>query len=360
MSTITLSHVNKSFIQHTPEGSEKVVAIRDVSFKVSEGEVLGVVGPSGCGKSTLLRIIAGLVLPESGDVYYDNVPLNTIDTMDRGIGMVFQDGALMPHWETRKSVGFFLWLRKREYEVPDRVRRIAQITGIGLEHLLERRPSQLSGGERQRVGVARALARDPRVFLFDEPFSNIDAKLRGTARVELRRLLNEFPVTSVYVTHDQHEAIALCDRIAVMNEGAVEQIGTYQQLFTHPLNQFVAQFIGSPPINLLRGQVQDHRWYGRTFGGFELRHDLPEGAQVNLGFRSNAVVIDPEGENAVVREVTPFYAERYQLLEVEGDHETWFMQVPLEMDVRVRDVVKCVLKPELLYFFDIQNGRRIG
>lgn len=266
----------------------------------------------------------------------------------------------MPHWAAGKSVGFFLWLRRREHEVPERMRRISQITGIGLEQLLDRRPSQLSGGERQRVGIARALARDPRVFLFDEPFSNIDAKLRGSARVELRRLLNEFPVTSVYVTHDQQEAIALCDRIAVMDDGRIAQIGTFQQLYTHPLTQFVAQFIGTPPINILHGHVQGHRWLGATFTGFEVRHDLADGARVNLGFRPNAVNIDPDGENAVVRHVTPFYAERYQLVEVEGVRETWQMQVGLHTDVRVRDVIKCRLMQDQLLFFDAQTGTRIG
>ena len=174
------------------------------------------------------------------------MPLSEIPTWDRGIGMVFQDGALMPHWEAERSVGFFLWLRKREAEVPVRVARIAEITGFGLEKLMKRRPSQLSGGEKQRVAIARALTRDPNVFLFDEPFSSLDAKLRASARVELKRLLREFPVTSIYVTHDQHEAIALAHRIAVMRAGKIEQIGDYQTLYENPLNLFVATFLGTP------------------------------------------------------------------------------------------------------------------
>ncbi|MDX2162831.1 MAG: ABC transporter ATP-binding protein [bacterium] len=362
MSVITVQHVSKTFIQTTPGGEKLVQAVHDVSLKVPDGEVLAVLGPSGCGKSTLLRLIGGLILPDAGAILYDNVPLETIPNMERGIGMVFQDGALMPHWEARRSVGFFLWLRKREAEVPGRVRRIAQITGIGLEALMDRMPKQLSGGERQRVAVARALARDPRLFLFDEPFSNIDAKLRGTARVELRRLLNEFPVTSVYVTHDQHEAIALADRIAVMDAGRIVQAGTFDQLYHAPLNQFVAQFIGTPPINILKGAVRGHSWHGRTFGGFEVRHDLADGAAVNIGFRPDAVqvVADESGENAIVREITPFYAERYTLLEVEGSGETWQVSVPLDHGVRVSDIVRCTLKPDALFFFDAATGQRIG
>ncbi len=360
MSTITVHRLNKKFVHHAETGERNIIAVHDVSLKVTEGEVLAVVGPSGCGKSTLLRLIGGLIIPDSGEVLYDNVLLNEIPLMDRGIGMVFQDGALVPHWEARRSVGFFLWLRKREYEVPERVARIGKITGIGLNDLLDRMPRQLSGGERQRVAVARALARDPRVFLFDEPFSNIDAKLRGSARVELRRLLNEFPVTSVYVTHDQHEAIALANRIAVMNEGQIIQIGTFEQLYTSPRSQFVAEFIGTPPINILEGRVQGHAWYGRTFGGFEVRHDLEDGAAVNLGVRAQDVILDPEGENAVVRTITPMYAEHHQLLELEGSRESWRMHVPEDLEVRRGDILKCAIKPENLLFFDGKTGQRIG
>jgi ABC-type sugar transport system ATPase subunit len=360
MTTLTLTHVSKKFQQYERDGSKTVIALSDISLKVNDGEVLGVVGPSGCGKSTLLRIAAGLTSPDKGDVLYDNVPLETIEPIDRGIGMVFQEGALMPHWEAQKTVGFHLSLKHREHEVPARVKRISQITGVGLELLMDRRPSKLSGGERQRVAVARALARDPRVFLFDEPFSNIDAKLRGIARVELRRLLNEFPVTSMYVTHDQHEAIALCNRIAVMNFGYIEQIGTFQQLYASPVSQFVAQFIGTPPINIFEGYVQGHEWHGKNFSGLHVRHDLPDGAAVNLGVHSEAIQIHDDGENAVVRNVIPFYAERYALVEVESRGESWSIMQPLDIDTRRGDVLKCVLNPDSLYFFDAKTGKRIG
>ncbi|MCS7071524.1 MAG: ABC transporter ATP-binding protein, partial [Anaerolinea sp.] len=201
MTTITLQHVSKTFQQQSGSGSVAVAAIHDVSLKIPSGTTLALLGESGSGKSTLLRLIAGLIKPDSGAILFDNVPLDAIDLRSRGIGMVFQDGALMPHWEARQTVSFFLWLRKREYEVPARLERISQITGFGMNVLMGRLPRELSGGERQRVAIARALLRDPRVFLFDEPFSNIDAALRTQARLELRRLLNAFPVTSVYVTH---------------------------------------------------------------------------------------------------------------------------------------------------------------
>ena len=195
----------------------------------------------------------------------------------------------MPHWEAVRTVGFFMWLRKREHEVPPRVARISEITGFGLDKLMNRKPAQLSGGERQRVAIARALTRDPRIFLFDEPFSSLDAKLRTSARVELKRLLREFPVTSVYVTHDQNEAVSLAHRIAVMRAGEIEQIGNYQTLYENPRNLFVATFVGVPTINLFEGHVENHHWQGVEFGPYPVRADLADGTSVIVGVRSGVI-----------------------------------------------------------------------
>ena len=321
MTAITLSHVSKAFPQKEGELTRTVTAVDDISLKVASGELIALVGPSGCGKSTLLRMVAGLTEPDAGEICYDNVPLDDIPTWDRGIGMVFQDGALMPHWEAERTVGFFLWLRKREHEVPVRVARIAEITGFGLDKLMKRRPSQLSGGERQRVAIARALTRDPKVFLFDEPFSSLDAKLRSSARVELKRLLREFPVTSIYVTHDQHEAIALAHRIAVMRAGKIEQIGDYQTLYENPLNLFVATFLGTPTINLFQGRVRDHHWYGNTFGGYPVRVDLLDDATVIVGARPEAFLCDDQGVSVRVLSSIPLFAERQQIVEVVSEYE---------------------------------------
>lgn len=360
MTTVSVLHVSKSFDQTVGLTAHTVLAVDDVTLTIASGSVLAILGPSGCGKSTLLRLIAGLLVPDRGEVLYDNVNLRDVPLMDRGIGMVFQDGALMPHWEARRTVGFFMWLRHREAEVPERVARISQITGIGLEKLLDRRPSQLSGGERQRVAVARALVRDPKLFLFDEPFSNLDAKLRGQARVELKRLLNEFPVTSVYVTHDQFEASALAHRIAVMRAGKVEQVGAYHHLYENPVNLFVATFIGTPMINLFAGHAGEHHWQGINFGGYPIRSDIDEGASVTLGVRAEYFELVDDGVEARVAQVTPLFSERAQLVEVEARGESWTMQLPLEAAVSVGDRVRCRLKPEGLLYFDPKSGRRIG
>lgn len=362
MTTVTFEHVTKRFYQSIEGSYQKITAVNNVSLKLISGDVLAVLGPSGCGKSTLLRLIAGLETPDEGTIYYDNVPLADIDVKDRGVGMVFQNGALMPHWEGWRTVGFFLSLRKREEEVPERVARVSKITGIGLEHLLNRRPAQLSGGERQRVGIARALARDPRVFLFDEPFANLDAKIRAQARVELKRLLYEFPVTSVYVTHDQVEAVALADRIAVMRNGAIEQVGTYHQLYHNPVNLFVATFIGTPLMNEFQGRVQDGHWQGRNFGGYAIRHDLEDGEPVVMGIRPENIRLAPSstGVPAVVDHVTLFLAERYKLLDVHLAGENWQLTVPLDESIEVGSTIYCEADPAAIMFFDTKSGRRIG
>ncbi|MCL4247851.1 MAG: ABC transporter ATP-binding protein [Anaerolineae bacterium] len=360
MTTIVLENVSKRFEQAAGGKVVYARAVDNVSMRIASGQVLAVLGPSGCGKSTLLRLIAGLLIPDSGRILYDNVPLEEIPSQDRGIGMVFQEGALIPHWEARQNIGFFLWLRHREHEVPERVARISQITGIGLEKLLDRLPGQLSGGERQRVGVARALARDPRVFLFDEPFSNLDAKLRSQARVELRRLLNEFPVTSVYVTHDQVEAIALADRIAVMREGGIEQMGTFQQLYHNPLNLFVATFIGLPTINLFEGEVRDHQWHGLNFGGYPIRADLEDGTRIIMGVRPEFIQVAEEGVRAYVESVIPHFSERHYQVEMSANGEQWVMLVPIETRVEVGDQICCALDTGTITYFDRETQTRVG
>jgi ABC-type sugar transport system ATPase subunit len=360
MTTITLEHVTKRFGSDQLRGDPAVTAVDDVSLKITSGDVLAILGPSGCGKSTLLRLIAGIHKPDSGRILYDDMDLRDVPLRERGIGMVFQEGALIPHWESRKSVGFFLSLRHRDEEVPEKLHQISKITGIGLDQLLERRPGQLSGGEKQRVGIARALSRDLQVLLFDEPFANLDAKYRTEARVELKRLLNAFPVTSVYVTHDQIEAIALSHRIAIMRAGKIEQAGTYQQLYSSPHNIFVAAFIGSPPINLFKGRSIDGHWQGENFGGYPLRRDLPEDSKVTAAIRAEHMHLKEGGVPGVVEQVTPMLAERHQLIMVHLAGETWTLTAPLNEHIERGSTVYCGLQEDELLFFDTKTGVRIG
>ena len=366
MTAITVNHIRKAFPQN-PDGvtGDRVPVLDDINFKINDGEVLALLGPSGCGKTTLLKIIAGLIQPDDGQILYDNVPLNEVPKPERGIGMVFQEGALIPHWQAGESVGFFLRLRRRQHEVPQRVQQISKITGIGLDALMERRPNQLSGGEKQRISIARALTRDLQVLLMDEPFANIDAKMRSQARVELSRLLHAFPVTAVYVTHDQIEAVALSRRVAVMNAGRIEQLGTYQQLYNNPVNLFVATFMGTQAINLFHGFAIGGRWRGDSFAGFPIRRDIEEGTRIVAGARPEHIRLAEATDDgriavAVVEAVTPYFAERHQLLTVVGNGERWTMQVPPDAPMRVKDTVHCTVDPEHLLFFDQQSGVRIG
>lgn len=359
MTTITLEHLTKYFPPER-DNLSRIVAVADISLRIPHGEILVLLGPSGCGKSTLLRLIAGLIEPDLGRVLYDNVLLEEIPLIERHIGMVFQTGALIPHWRAKESVGFFYHLRQRDTEVTPRIQRISQITGIGLDQLLAKKPAQLSGGEQQRVSVARALTRDLRLLLFDEPFANIDALLRTKARVELKRLLHEFPVTTVYVTHDQDEASALGHKIAVMRDGRIEQMGTYTHLLESPINLFVAQFIGVPTINVFHGQAVDGYWQGENFGGYPFRHDFPDGAPVTMAIRPQHFTLVPDGVPCVVQNIFPYLAERFQLLEVWIAGEHWGMAFPLDMKFERGETLYCQIDPEYALYFDSESGMRIG
>ena len=227
-----------------------VVAVQDFTLEVPDGELLVLVGPSGCGKTTTLRMLAGLELPTAGEIWLGEREIAHLPARERNIAMVFQNYALYPHMSVAENVGFALRLAgvKRD-EVARRVSTAAEMMGIG--GLLERRPRELSGGQRQRVAVCRAIVRDPQAFLFDEPLSNLDAKLRMSARTEIRRLQQRLGVTTVYVTHDQVEAMTLADRMVVMHAGCIQQVGRPLDIYARPANTFVAGFIGSPPLNLL-------------------------------------------------------------------------------------------------------------
>ena len=286
MGAIGLEHVWKTY-----EGG--VDAVRDVSLDVAAGEFVVLVGPSGCGKSTLLRVIAGLEQPTAGTVSIAGRDVTGVAPPDRDIAMVFQNYALYPHMSVRQNLGFGLRQRKVAGAVVER--RVAEMAAmLGLDDLLGRRPSQLSGGQRQRVAIGRALVRDPAAFLLDEPLSNLDAKLRTSMRSELARLHERLGVTTVYVTHDQVEAMTLGDRVVVLRDGVVQQCDRPQVLYERPANLFVAAFIGSPAMNLVDGHALGDRV---RFGGHELA--LPPGAPLHglqgdvvLGMRPTAFAVD--------------------------------------------------------------------
>ena len=247
MAAVDLVDVRKAYGEHE--------VIHGVSIGISDGEFVALVGPSGCGKSTLLRMIAGLEPITKGDIKIDSKIVNDLEPKDRDIAMVFQNYALYPHKNVSDNMGFALQMRRvPKQQIAERVRHAAEI--LGLVPYLERYPRQLSGGQRQRVAMGRAIVRDPKVFLFDEPLSNLDAKLRVQMRAEIKELHQRLKTTTVYVTHDQVEAMTMADKIVVLHDGVVEQIGSPLELYDRPANLFVAGFIGSPAMNMIQGVIR--------------------------------------------------------------------------------------------------------
>ncbi|SDG35867.1 ABC transporter ATP-binding protein [Pelagibacterium luteolum] len=295
MAGLELKDIRKSY--------GNVEVIKGVDLSVEHGEFVVFVGPSGCGKSTLLRMIAGLEDITDGDLYIGDKRVNTTQPRDRGVAMVFQSYALYPHMSVYDNVGFGLRLKKMPK--PERDKKIREAARIlQMEELLERRPSQLSGGQRQRVAIGRAIVRNPDVFLFDEPLSNLDAALRGSMRMEISKLHNQLGATMIYVTHDQVEAMTLADKIVVLNAGIVQQIGSPLDLYNSPANLFVAGFIGSPKMNLIAVTASDATADTVTISGPALPsttipvatgHGIKPGDTITFGIRPHQLVRDEAG-----------------------------------------------------------------
>lgn len=298
MANVTLKNVSKIY-----DGKLKVV--RDVNFTVNDKEFVVIVGPSGCGKTTTLRMIAGLEEITSGDLYIDAVRMNDVSPKDRDIAMVFQNYALYPHMTVYENMAFGLKLRKfPKDEINKRVTEATKI--LGLENHLTRKPKVLSGGQRQRVAVGRAIVRKPKVFLFDEPLSNLDAKLRVQMRTEISKLHQNLGATMIYVTHDQTEAMTMGDRIVVMKDGVVQQIDTPLNIYNNPINKFVAGFIGTPSMNFIEGSLFEDNGLNFISRGQSLSFKLDEKMYVNLKSRIGKLLwLGIRPENIIDKEIIP-------------------------------------------------------
>ena len=356
MAAVSFNKVEKSF------GKFKI--IHGISFDIADGEFVVLVGPSGCGKSTLLRMLAGLEEIGAGEISIDGKVVNQLDSKDRDIAMVFQSYALYPHMTVRENLGFSLRLRKADPALTEeRVQNAARI--LNLDALLERFPRELSGGQRQRVAMGRAIVRDPKVFLFDEPLSNLDAKLRVAMRAEIKALHQRLKTTTVYVTHDQIEAMTMADRIVVMHDGIVEQIGTPLELYDRPGNLFVAQFIGSPAMNVVQGVLRrqggqawvealGQRWPAAPGA------DGADGQAVHYGVRPSDIVPATAGEGvaAKVIVVEPTGAETELLVEV-GDAQ-FIVVIHGRTQAQPGDPVMLQIKGSSAHLFSAEDGRRLG
>jgi len=345
MAGLTLEGIVQRFGDHT--------VLHGIDLAVESGEFMVLVGPSGGGKSTLLRSVAGLVPATEGRLELDGKPIGDVEPRERDVAMVFQNYALYPHMSVRKNLAFPLTLRREpKAQIAERVRKTAEM--LGLAELLDRKPKQLSGGQMQRVAVGRAIIREPRLFLFDEPLSNLDAKLRGEMRVEIARLHRELGITTLYVTHDQAEAMTLGQRICVLRDGRIEQVGEPLEVFREPATSFVASFIGSPAMNLLEGRVEAGRF---TRG--ELRvgaPGVPDGPVV-LGVRPHRVM--PGGEHSLeVRSVERLGTQT--LIDLRVESEVLRVSIEGQHSARPGEPLAVSLPPDALHWFDAGTGRRIG
>ncbi|HEV8148700.1 MAG TPA: sn-glycerol-3-phosphate ABC transporter ATP-binding protein UgpC [Gemmatimonadales bacterium] len=363
MAKVTLERVRKIY----EERGTTHVAVHGIDLEIPDGEFLVLVGPSGCGKSTTLRMVAGLESVTEGTIRIGERVVNEVSARDRDIAMVFQNYALYPHMTVAENLGFALKLRKQPRAVIDaRVREAAGM--LGIESMLERRPRQLSGGQRQRVALGRAIVRQPQVFLFDEPLSNLDAKLRVQMRRELAALRRRLGTTTIYVTHDQVEAMTLGDRIVLMHEGKVQQVGAPLDIYQRPANLFVAGFLGSPHMNQIAGRVErrDGARFEAADGSLRIRlreTEVPataEGRAVVLGIRPEAIQpgSGPEALSGVVEEIEPLGHE--SLLTVRAGSTPITLRTEAGLEAEVGETLQLVLLPGALHWFDAASGLRLG
>jgi sn-glycerol 3-phosphate transport system ATP-binding protein len=353
MAEVALRAIKKNF--------GDVAVIHGVDCEIQDGEFVVILGPSGCGKSTLLRIVAGLETQSSGDIAIGGKVVNTVEPKDRNIAMVFQNYALYPHMSVRENMAYGLKVRGMpKPEIEAAVARAAKILELG--KLLDRTPRQLSGGQRQRVAMGRAIVRNPEVFLFDEPLSNLDAKLRVQMRIELKQLHSQLKTTSIYVTHDQVEAMTLADRLIVMNGGRAEHIGAPLDVYARPATTFVAGFIGAPAMNLVPGTLVAG---GVGVDGTKLAVAHPPkalaGADVTVGFRPETLHPDPAGAIALIVTLVEALGADTLVHGKMGGAQGPLITARLPGVVRVREGERMNLRvaPEEVHLFDRASGQRI-
>ena len=293
---VVLENLTKIFPSRNKKSGEEVVAVNDFNFTIPDGKLIGLLGPSGCGKSTTLYMICGLQKATSGKIYFGDDDVTDLSPENRGVGLVFQNYALYPHMTVKQNILFPLQNLKgadklTKEEMLERAYNVAKL--VQIDNLMDRKPSELSGGQQQRVAIARALVKMPRVLLLDEPLSNLDARLRLQTREEIRRIQRETHITTVFVTHDQEEAMSISDMIVVMKQGIIQQIGEPQEVYDSPRNLFVAKFLGTPPINVFAGKVAD----GKLFIGEDAVLDVPNvpNCEVHVGIRPEGFIPDENG-----------------------------------------------------------------
>ncbi len=360
---IVLQNVTKIFPSRNKKSNEEVVAVNDFNIEIPDGKLIGLLGPSGCGKSTTLYMISGLQTPTMGRIYFGEDDVTDLSPENRGVGLVFQNYALYPHMTVEQNILFPLQNLKgadklTKNEMLDRAHEAARL--VQIDELMERKPSELSGGQQQRVAIARALVKMPRVLLLDEPLSNLDARLRLQTREEIRRIQRETKITTVFVTHDQEEAMSISDMIVVMKKGVVQQVGEPQKVYDDPHNLFVAKFLGTPPINVFEGRVQNEKLYIGNEAVLDVKH-VPNG-NVWAAIRPEGFVLDEGGRFTCELTGIDVMGRDVSVVSKHPAAQTPVIRSIIGAENRVdpnAKTVKFTLKPNKTFIFDRDTEERI-
>ncbi len=348
MAGITLKNVTKRW--------GDFVGVDDFSLDIPDQEFLVLLGPSGCGKTTTMRMIAGLETPTTGDIYIGDRLVNDLEPKDRDVAMVFQSYGLYPNMTVRENIRFPLKVRKVDPSTHDeRVQRASEMVELG--EFMHRRPAELSGGQRQRVALARAIVREPTVFLMDEPLSNLDAKLRVSTRAQIKNLQNTLKTTTIYVTHDQIEAMTLADRVVIMNEGLVQQVGTPTDIYDHPQNTFVAGFIGSPAMNLINGELKSGVFTGKdvSIKGLSRNHS----GQVTLGFRAEDAEISSKAAQINTTVYSMELLGEASMVTMHAGGALVSVKAGKEFRAEIGDKINASVPASICHIFDAKTGERL-
>ena len=360
---VILQNLTKIFPSRDKKAGKEVVAVNDFTFEIPDGKLIGLLGPSGCGKSTTLYMISGLQKPTSGKIFFGDDDVTELSTENRGIGLVFQNYALYPHMTVKQNILFPLTNLKgadklSKEEMNKRAYDAAKL--VQIDELLERKPSELSGGQQQRVAIARALVKMPRVLLLDEPLSNLDARLRLQTREEIRRIQKETGITTVFVTHDQEEAMSISDMIVVMKLGVVQQIGKPQDVYDDPTNLFVAKFLGTPPINVLEGKVSE----GKVYIGEDIIMEVTgvEDQEVMIGIRPEGFELDPNGPFKCQLSNVEVMGRDVSVVATHPASANPFVRSIINADNKIDSEVETIsykLKPHKFFLFNKETEERI-
>ena len=354
---ITIQNLTKIF-PNRKKGEEPVVAVSDMCVEIPSGTLVGLLGPSGCGKSTSLFMLSGLEMPTSGKIYFDDLDVTDLAPERRGIGLVFQNYALYPHMTVEQNIMFPLQNMRIDKEIcKERALDAARL--VQIEDLLARKPSELSGGQQQRVAIARALVKMPNVLLLDEPLSNLDARLRLQTREEIKRIQRETGITTVFVTHDQEEAMSICDIMVVMKKGVVQQIGAPQGIYDDPHNLFVANFLGTPPIDIFRGRIKD----GKVYIGEEAVSDTEfEDQEVYVGIRPEGFIYNENGKLTLNVDHIEVMGRDKSVVSTHPSSTKATVRSIIDSDVALPDAqqLKFDIKPNKIFLFNFDTERRLG